>query len=321
MLGLAHGAKGIFYELYYSYRTSAPYFVEALVDTMVADSFARGSNWYKVQEIASRLNGALGETLMTLDYDASGEDNGFLRLYPYSTVGDMDDKTTGTSESSRYLELYVVVGEQTPVNFHAGFFKKQVDNNYFLLTNVVTTMSKFAGIKVFPSAECSGYTNYRFRNIEPEYDFDSTFTDSMTIEMEFPAGEGYLFQVAPVIKYGGRLLYDELTGDGITLTDDMIIDNGAELSVYEDYYAEGNIIIKNGSIINQEGGKIHFRNGKKLIIEGNASIHGTSQDKLTFDFITPGDSNGIVIKSGGSLNMSYCVIKNAGTDPDRVFPL
>jgi hypothetical protein len=68
MLSLAHGAKGIFYETYYSYRSSDPMLVEALVDTMINGVFTPRENWYKVQELISRLKGKLGNTLITLDY-------------------------------------------------------------------------------------------------------------------------------------------------------------------------------------------------------------------------------------------------------------
>ncbi len=131
MAALAHGARGIFYELYYSYYTTAPYYVEGLVDPLVNGSFARRPNWFKVQEIASRLNGTLGKTLMTLTYDETGNDNGYLRLYPISTHMDMDDKTTPFVNSKRYLTLASARG--IIVNFHTGFFKCQFDNNYFLL--------------------------------------------------------------------------------------------------------------------------------------------------------------------------------------------
>jgi hypothetical protein len=90
----------------------------------------------------------------------------------------------------------------------------------------------------------------------------------------------------------------------------MTIENGATLTVYNNYFADGNIIVKNGSIVNGENGKIQFANGKKLIIEGAATIAGTTSHKLIIDFLSSENGNGIVIKRGGSLTISYCEIKN-----------
>jgi parallel beta-helix repeat protein len=54
-------------------------------------------------------------------------------------------------------------------------------------------------------------------------------------------------------------------------------------------------------------------NGKKLIIRGSAIIEGTEEDKLTFDFVSPLNDNGIVIEEDATLVISNCIVKNAET--------
>jgi len=49
------------------------------------------------------------------------------------------------------------------------------------------------------------------------------------------------------------------------LTDDLIIENGAVLTINGNYYANANIIVKNGKVSYKNKGKIHFAENKRLI--------------------------------------------------------
>jgi len=94
----------------------------------------------------------------------------------------------------------------------------------------------------------------------------------------------------------------------------MTIKNNATLTVNTTYNVDRSITIEDESrIISTSDGTIKFYNDEKLIIYGDAVISGTAQNKLVLDFLSPAGNNGIVIKSGGSLTISYCEIKNAGT--------
>jgi hypothetical protein len=272
MLALAHGCKGIFFENYYSYTYN-----EGLVEEPTAEHhYPPRPIWHTVKKIASRLNDTLGKTLVSLNYSGTALDNGFLRLYPYASIEDMEDKITGTTVTKDYLTLSVYNNQPSPqiVNFHAGFYgyPSQEGNNYFLLTNQLTTMQRMVNVTVSNDQ----FTNIRFRNIEPQYNFDITFQNQTAQAITFPAGEGYLFQVAPVVKYGGKLVYNETVGGGTTLYEDMTIENGATLTVNGNYYAKANITVKSGGkIVAGSNGKIIFDPGKNLIIDGNAQICGT----------------------------------------------
>ena len=299
MLALAHGCKGIFYETYYTYGDPTETHVEGLVDfpTFNGD-FPPRDIWYKVQHLAERLNGTLGKTLMTLNYTATDETNGFLMLRRNV------HESTKASESLNYLTLSTNTEDQ-PINFHAGMFNRpsQTNNDYFLLTNQLTDASSAVNISIDKST--LNYTNIRFRNIESQFGFDTTFTGTITVDYDFPAGEGYLFQVAPVVLYGGRLIYNETVRANWTLYDDMIIENGATLTVTGIYNANANITVKDGgSIKTVNGGEIIFSSGKRLIIDGLATVKGTSSQKLTLDFHNRNDNTGIEVLTDGDFTAS-----------------
>ena len=129
-----------------------------------------------------------------------------------------------------------------------------------------------------------------------------------------PAGEGFLYEVAPVVKYGGKLYASETIGSTTTLYDDMTIENGIILTVNSDYNCYGNIYLKGSAqIITSSGGTITFHNGKGIIAEGNPQILGTSSHKLILDFGSETTGAGIQIQGDTQFIMEYCILKNATT--------
>ena len=97
----------------------------------------------------------------------------------------------------------------------------------------------------------------------------------------------------------------------MSLYDDMTIENGATLFIYDTYNAKANITVKSGGkIMYGENSIIIFDPGKKLIVEGSAEIKGTStSNKLTLQF--SGNDNAVIVKPGSSLTMDYCNITGA----------
>src|SRR5690606_29085839 len=126
-------------------------------------------------------------------------------------------------------------------------------------------------------------------------------------------GEGKLYKVSPVVKFGGRLIYSETTSGTQTLHDVMTIDNNTTLTINGTYNCEADIIIKNGNIVTSNGVTVNFLNGSKLIIEGSAFISGTVSNKLNLNFIEPSNENGIVVNETGVYTIKYCTINNAET--------
>ncbi|MDP2362944.1 MAG: right-handed parallel beta-helix repeat-containing protein, partial [Ignavibacteria bacterium] len=248
-----------------------------------------------------RLKGTLGKTLLGLNY-----------IGIYLALKHIIPTQNPVPQPPSYD--YLTIGLQATnhdMNWQVGFFDRtnHNDDKYFLMTNLWTNSPKQIQIRVTPPVQ--GYTNYRFRNIEPQNNFDITFKIETTPTLSFPAGEGYLFQVAPVVKYGGKLVYNETVLNGTTLYDDMTIENGATLTINGTYTAKANITVKSGGkIVAGTNGKIIFDPGKKIIVKGSAQINGTASDRLSLEFSTS-TAEGIVVKPGGALYLSYADVKNA----------
>ncbi len=292
---LPFGCKGIFFSDFASYQADGGY-----VDAIVDEDGHYSDLWYEIHDnLAPRLKGKLGKTLLGLKYTGN-----YIKLQ-YFTPTQNPQPNPVTYD---YLTLGLTPSNHDQ-NWHCGFLERPqsqyADDKYFFLVNLWTTASKSTDVKITPPVQ--GYNNYRFRNYEGF--FDTTFTTQITKELTHTEGEGYLYEVAPVVKYGGKLIYNETVANGTTLNDKMTIQNSATLTVAGNYTANADIVVKSGNIVTTGNGKITFTGGHKLIIEGAATISGTSSHKLTFDFTE--DSSGIVIKSGGSLNISYCNIQNA----------
>jgi hypothetical protein len=114
------------------------------------------------------------------------------------------------------------LGPDVKYDFNVTFLNEpqENENKFFMVTNVLADEIKVLNADL--DFTTSSFDNIRLRNIEGG--FDMTFKDYYSLIYNFPAGEGYLFQVAPVVLYGGKLVYSEDVGEGITLNDDMTIE-------------------------------------------------------------------------------------------------
>ncbi len=243
--------------------------------------------------IKPRLNGLFGQTLKKLI--ATDQ---YLRI--------------DAGQSYKFISSFSGNVDCLPTtkDYDLGFFTDSLSRDYFMLISRYYNNDGSCPVFINFNPNYFGYNNISLT----KYVEDTTYTvlNDASIQIDLTRGDAELFKVTPVVLFGGTLIADDAAGVGETLKGDMIIDNGATLSIYQNYYAQGDIIIKNGSIENYDpnsAGTIHFQNGKKLIIEGAATISGTSTHRLTFDFTE--DSMGVVIKPGGSLIISYCNIQNA----------
>jgi len=177
--------------------------VHGLLGFKIDNEYERDALWYLVKEnIIPRLKGKLGTTLLELNYTGD-------TLY-------LGRNLTGlccgfTNSASTVSNLYLTLSENTgatpppPIHYYTGFFSRPGDplDNYFMLVNLITTLERNIFVAIEPPV--SGYQNYRFRDIEGL--FDTTFNDGIETLLTYPPGEAYLYQVAPVVLYGGRLLY------------------------------------------------------------------------------------------------------------------
>ncbi|NWF51426.1 MAG: hypothetical protein HXY49_12895, partial [Ignavibacteriaceae bacterium] len=216
MLALAHGAKGIIYENYYSQRGD-DYNVKSLVDSIAP--YTPHSLWYKVQEIGNRLKGVLGNTLMKLDYT---KNYAYLR----NLIG-----IEGSSQIGDYLTLTPPGSTNIEHNFHAGILEDKADeeNDFFLLVNLLTTADR--SLRINLNKPDTAFHNYRVRDIERRWKDYSFTTGTYNFIDTVISGEGHLYQLAPVIKYGGTLIANETVESNTTLADKMKINTGVTLSI------------------------------------------------------------------------------------------
>lgn len=127
-------------------------------------------------------------------------------------------------DSFQYLTVGLYEANNKNINWHIGFLVDSTDttyNKFFLMTNLLTEAQR--SIRIDLTKPVAGFNNYRFRNVESQYNFDTTYQNTFTTTLNFPAGEGYLYQVAPVVKYGGKLAFNDTIKSNTTLFDDMTI--------------------------------------------------------------------------------------------------
>jgi hypothetical protein len=296
-VGLLYGAKSIELNSYFYWPNVVP------DKTSLFDMYNQEHQplWFTIRDpVSPRLNGWFGKTLKKIQQT---EQYTKLEL-PVQTVYNQYlqyiDHLNGEGPPSDYIEL--------------GFFEKGNEDYFMIVSRWYNGTIPGDSLVIGLDKTGQGYINWNVTNF-----IDSTMhtiVQSGEVNMPHSAGDGRLFKVYPVVLDGGTLIANDTVQGGIILQNDMTIDNGATLTISGNYYAKGNIIIKNGSIVNGDNGKIIFEDGKKLKIEGTASINGTAQNKLVFEFESPGSGEteyGIVVESGGSLSISYCEVNNAKT--------
>src|SRR5690606_5314059 len=286
MLALAHGSKGIIFSDYYKYWFSrgGGGWIDGIVDSLGNPS----QLWDVIKDnLTPRLAGTFGKTLLRLDYSGN-----YFQLKYFAPT---DDPPLPAIYNYLTLGYYQSVND---MNWHAGFFERpnHPEDKYFFLVNILTTAECTTHVKLTPPVP--GFNNYRFRDVEGS--FDETFTTQIIKQLTHPAGEGRLYEVAPVVKYGGRLIYSETTSGTQTLHDVMTIDNNTTLTINGTYNCEADIIIKNGNIVTSNGGTVNFLNGSKLIIEGSAFINGNASNNLVLNFSSSTGENGIVVNESGA---------------------
>jgi hypothetical protein len=190
MLALAHGVKGILNYTFNSlYGTDPPY--DGTYG--IIDQDYTTTDLYDVikNNLVPRLKGTLGQTLMKLDYTSD-----FVNIY-YKIPTEILLPPPLTHE-------YLTVGCGPPTQakdmyWHFGFFNRPnyPEDKYFFTTNLMQWRDS-SEIRVCLTPPSQGYSNYRFRNIEGY--FDTTFTSSLAYILKLKKGEGYLYEVAPVVK-------------------------------------------------------------------------------------------------------------------------
>ena len=302
MLALAHGAKGILYWNYYSYltRTSNCGTVQ-LIDAIVDTNFQPTDLYDEIKDnIFPRLNGTLGNALVNLNYTGN-------------YISFSGGSSNGMIHTQDYLSIWQ--GAQQ-VSYHAGLLEDKLTdfNKYFLVMNKLTDADRYCQMYINYDHVITDYTNWRVRNVEGGFDTSFSSNNYLHFYDSLKAGDGKLFQVAPVVNYGGSLIANETISTPTTLTSELTIENGAILTINSRYDVYKDIIVKQGGKIQgttNTNSKLVFHGEAKLILEGNAEICGTSSNKLLIDFGSPASGRTIYVKHNATAKIQNCKIKNA----------
>jgi hypothetical protein len=265
MLALSHGARGL---IIWKYKSDAHFpSLDSAPNLKIAFS-----------NLATRLKGSLGNTLLDLNHNSSE----YIRVY-WAPNG----PNQNSASFSNYLTIEKLTSDpKTRGSYHCGVFYDPTDvtdNKYFFLVNELTLNEHSQSIKVKVNRPNQNYVNWRWRNVEGG--FDTTISISSVTERTFtmPLGQGYLHQLSPVVKYGGKIRYNETISGTNTLSGEMTVESGATLTINGTYTINQNITINSGgNLVINPGAILRFASAKSLIVNGTIYAIGSSSQRITF---------------------------------------
>jgi len=333
MLALAYGSKGIFYETYYSYISSAPgwgdYFAESLVGNNSDDFDRPRSNDYGLYDtivsLGKRLKGPLGNLLPKLEF--CGEEsyiydewNGgrVLREFNSTKLRIFGDGIPAYP-SDKFLNLGIT-------RLHPKGSSNLTGDYYFLLNQITfdniswnpevisTYNSLHVGINV------SVFRNWRFYDIEGGDDFkfvklnNHTGSDFTAI-IPIGKGDGRLFRLIPTAASTGTFLTDEVLPSGETISSEgtITVQDGVTLKIEGNYTLTDSLIIEDGGVLALEpGSTLNLDSASSVFCAGDLYINGTETNKVTINFLQPNETkqNSIYLGNGSSAIVKYAQIKN-----------
>jgi len=109
-------------------------------------------------------------------------------------------------------------------------------------------------------------------------------------------GDARLYRMSPVVKYGGEINHDETVTNEILRENDLIVKNGATLTINGTYNCHKSILVDTGGKLKIiEGSTLSFSGGAKLIVSGRLTAKG-DDSSITYDFqeINAESGNGII---------------------------
>ena len=302
-LGICYGAKGIVYFMY-TYYEGPP-----LAYTTFLDKDATGN---LIPRYTDDYGYPRWDLIKNLNYKLGDLSNDLINLARQNAIYIADGQPVGSyiTNVQSYYEAWegpLIPDPPAEIYVHLGLFKKTDEPNndlldYFFIVNRRTLPNDVRSIYVDIDKSGYGYNNWYVKQIGTDDGFVINQAGDFFINYE--PGDGNLFRLAPSVLYGGLLLYDESIGTS-ALNEDLTIANDATLTVNGIYTVNANITVKDGGIIKTvNDGEIHFAPGKKLIIEGLATVKGTAAQKLTLDFHDRNDNTGIEVLTDGDFTAS-----------------
>jgi hypothetical protein len=257
MLALAHGAKGVIVwkmthgwtDVEFNCENSDVYWKVLMERNNDGSVFYPNSLYYYFKNsFGPRITGVLGETLMKLNYSRNYE---FLNQ-------------TSSSNGS-YLRIFPFVPRGDDLNFHAGLLNSSsdVEEKYFLLTNLIHDGERMCDLSIQNSF--TSYRNIRVKNVEGG--FDTSFYSSTLITQTLEAGEGRLYQVAPVVKYGGTVITNDTIKSNLTVNMNLTLTDTIFINTDKLYTINAPIDLQNGGFITGNG---YIKSDSNFVITTNS---------------------------------------------------
>lgn len=259
--------------------------------------------------IKPQLNGFFGKTIKTLVPDTqfvawnaiNAVDSPYVN-YPAGVVKKIEPRYGADGDERCFIEL--------------GFFHKPDEDNkrYFMplnryYSNIENLKFTLKNLYTYKNWNLVDYIDNRTTYLAADANLEAIFYDTI------PRGDARLYSIAPTIIYGGTLTADEILKNSVTLQNDLIVNPGVTLTINNSLTSYGDIRLKEGSKLRTTnhsiGGTITFLQGKKLIIEGEVEISGLPDKKLTIDFTSRVNDNGIRVYDGNKLTIKNTLLKNA----------
>ena len=98
-----------------------------------------------------------------------------------------------------------------------------------------------------PKNRVRSFVNYTLKDVENN--FNESFSDSLVKNIFIPAGSGYLFYIAPAVKYGGRIKANETISAATALTAPLTIASGVTLTISSIYTVNSDITVEDGEAL------------------------------------------------------------------------
>ncbi len=266
-LALANGTKGLLLSNYYTYprleyydetdpnqhiplpvSEGLVYNLEGTGETWVTTSlYDNLKNYFK-----PRIQGVYGDYLQKLIYTGQFLSKAKRAITPSVYFAD------SSYESGKRLSMIAFNNTPEAHHYHhLGFFndtEDAINHRYFLLVNAFPKVSNAADDVIhlsFTPPDTTLFKNFRFRNIEGGTDtnFSGRFTGSIAIH----GGDGKLFQVAPTIRFGGKLTSNDEVKETEFLKENLRVLASDTLTVTGNYYLQANLQIDSGAGLGQTG--------------------------------------------------------------------
>jgi parallel beta-helix repeat protein len=303
MLAFSHGINGLMFWNYWSYITNGTNCDCKIFEDCIVDQNGNGTDlyYYLKDNLFPRLKGRLGAKLLELNYTGDYLQRRYFIPYQNPTI---------PVQNYGYLTLGHPDEEANTMNWHAGFFDRtnNTDDKYFMLVNLLPESSNSIYVTITPPT--MGYINYFLRNVEGY--FDTTFSTQVNRTITYVPGEGYLYEVGPVIKYGGSIRYNETISGTVNLNGALSIKGGDTLTLANNstYNINKDITIDSGAVfLIQSGSHLNFNYGASINVKGSFLVEGTNQNRIHITFSDTSGNDGLIVFD--SSNSANSIINNA----------